>query len=48
MCNNVTSTPVNSAPTDELRASRAALCAVTASVLKLSLRLLGIDVLERL
>ena len=27
---------------------RAALCAVTASVLKLSLRLLGIEVLERL
>ena len=40
--------PVNNAPTDELRASRAALCAVTASVLQLSLRLLGIEVLERL
>ena len=40
--------PVNAAPTDELRRSRTALCAVTAGVLKLALELLGIEVLDRL
>eukprot|EP00611_Tribonema_gayanum_P029266 TRINITY_DN7772_c0_g1_i3.p1 TRINITY_DN7772_c0_g1~~TRINITY_DN7772_c0_g1_i3.p1 ORF type:complete len:439 (-),score=159.80 TRINITY_DN7772_c0_g1_i3:58-1374(-) len=40
--------PVNAAATDELRASRVALCSVTAATIKLSLGLLGIDVVEKL
>ena len=40
--------PVNRAETEELKTSRLALCELTASVLKVSLGLLGIDSLERL
>ena len=36
------------AETDELRTSRLALCELSASVLQLSLGLLGIETLERL
>ena len=40
--------PVLGAETDELRASRTALCTATAQLLRLSLGLLGIGVLDRL
>lgn len=40
--------PVNTAESSELRASRLALCALTARILKLSLSLLGIEVVERM
>ena len=40
--------PVMKAETEELQRSRLALCSLTASVLRLSLGLLGIDTLERL
>jgi len=40
--------PVIAAESDELKRSRLALCSLTASVLQLSLRLLGIETLERL
>ena len=40
--------PVLAAETAELQRSRLALCSLTASVLRLSLGLLGIDTLERL
>ena len=40
--------PVLGAPTDELRHSRLALCSVTAAVLELSLRLLGLETLDRM
>jgi len=42
------SCPVMNAETAELKTSRLALCELTASTLRLSLELLGIDVLERL
>jgi arginyl-tRNA synthetase len=40
--------PVNSAATPELKASRVALCTVSAATIKLSLGLLGINTVERL
>eukprot|EP00953_Heterococcus_sp_UTEX-ZZ885_P027762 14855-Heterococcus_DN1.PRE.2 len=40
--------PVNSAATPELKASRVALCTVSAATIKLSLGLLGISTVERL
>ena len=40
--------PVMTAPTPELRRSRLALCQLTARILRLSLDLLGIRVLERM
>ena len=40
--------PVLKTPDHELRASRLALCSLTASVLRLCLRLLGLQTLERL
>lgn len=40
--------PVLGAETEELRASRLALCELTAAVLALNLRLLGIEPLERI
>ena len=40
--------PVNSAPTESVRASRACICAATADTLKLALGLLGIGVVDRL
>ena len=40
--------PVNSAPTEAVRASRACICAATADTLKLALGLLGIGVVDRL
>lgn len=40
--------PVTRAPTEELKASRMALCGVTASALKLCLGLLGIETLDRI
>ena len=40
--------PVNNASSEDLRRSRLALCQLTASVLKLNLSLLGIEVLERM
>ena len=39
---------VKNAETDELRASRAALCAVTANLLQVALGLLGIGVVDRI
>lgn len=39
---------VNNAETEQLKASRAALCTITAGTLKLSLGLLGIETVERL
>lgn len=42
------SCPVNNAESEDVRKSRLALCLLTARVLRLSLNLLGIEVLEKM